>query len=225
VRDWDGRKLHKIPIKFNKYRFRLSKFKLDKRTGLDTHTEQGDLLRMVWFGLVWLVYSCCSHLKHRASLKRFVSLQFLTLRHSVGLIGRVISPSQNFLSILFFIQSKKTYTKNVSNRDVIVGSQSVAIHLADSGDIERVSRVRLFINSWFYHRYFGKIPRIYINLDDNHENLLSHDEHSSYHVTGWRTQSIFFRKHLSNKYVIHEKVQARTLLSIVIFVVMMTQYL
>jgi hypothetical protein len=42
----------------------------------------------------WLVYSCCSHLKHRASVKRFVSIQFLNLRHSVGLLGRVISPSQ-----------------------------------------------------------------------------------------------------------------------------------
>jgi hypothetical protein len=44
----------------------------------------------------WLVYSCCSHLEHRASAKRFVSLQFLNLRHSVGLLGRVIDPSQGF---------------------------------------------------------------------------------------------------------------------------------
>jgi hypothetical protein len=41
-----------------------------------------------------LVYSCCSHLEHRASVKRFVSLQFLNLWHSVGFLGRVISPSQ-----------------------------------------------------------------------------------------------------------------------------------
>jgi hypothetical protein len=34
----------------------------------------------------WLVYSC--------PVKRFVSLQFLNLRHSVGLLGRGISPSQ-----------------------------------------------------------------------------------------------------------------------------------
>jgi hypothetical protein len=33
-------------------------------------------------------------LEHRASVKRFVSLQFLNLRHLVGLLGRVISPSQ-----------------------------------------------------------------------------------------------------------------------------------
>jgi hypothetical protein len=47
----------------------------------------------------WLVgrsvgRSCCSHLEHTASVKRFVSLRFLNLRHSVGLLGRVISPSQ-----------------------------------------------------------------------------------------------------------------------------------
>jgi hypothetical protein len=42
----------------------------------------------------WLVNSSCCHLEHRASVKRFVSLQFLNLRQSVGLLGRVISPSQ-----------------------------------------------------------------------------------------------------------------------------------
>jgi hypothetical protein len=42
----------------------------------------------------WLVFSCCSHLERKASVKRFVSLQFLNLRHSVRLLRRVISPSQ-----------------------------------------------------------------------------------------------------------------------------------
>jgi hypothetical protein len=42
----------------------------------------------------WLVYSCCSHLVHRASMKQFFSLQFLNLRYSVGLPRRVIIPSQ-----------------------------------------------------------------------------------------------------------------------------------
>jgi hypothetical protein len=46
-------------------------------------------------GVGWLVYSCCSHLEHnRASVKRFVSLQFLNVRHSVGRLRRVISSSQ-----------------------------------------------------------------------------------------------------------------------------------
>jgi hypothetical protein len=46
------------------------------------------------YGMVRLVYSCCSHLDYKASVKRFVSLQFLNLRHSAGLLGRVISLSQ-----------------------------------------------------------------------------------------------------------------------------------
>jgi hypothetical protein len=33
-------------------------------------------------------------LEHRASVKRFVALQFLNLRQSVGLLRRGISPSQ-----------------------------------------------------------------------------------------------------------------------------------
>jgi hypothetical protein len=37
-------------------------------------------------------YSCCSHLEHRASVKRLVSLQFL--RQLVRLLGQGISPSQ-----------------------------------------------------------------------------------------------------------------------------------
>jgi hypothetical protein len=40
------------------------------------------------------IHPCCSHLEHRASVKRFVSLQFLNLRQSVGLLRRGISPTQ-----------------------------------------------------------------------------------------------------------------------------------
>jgi hypothetical protein len=39
-------------------------------------------------------YSCRSHLKHRTSVKFFVSVQFHNLRQAVGLLGRRISPSQ-----------------------------------------------------------------------------------------------------------------------------------
>jgi hypothetical protein len=39
--------------------------------------------------------SCCSHLEQRASVKRFILLQFLNLRQSVGLLGRGISPLQD----------------------------------------------------------------------------------------------------------------------------------
>jgi hypothetical protein len=57
------------------------------------HPQVNTGYRTEW--LVWLVYSCCSHLEHRAYVKRFISLQFLNLRHSVGFFGQVISPSQN----------------------------------------------------------------------------------------------------------------------------------
>jgi hypothetical protein len=39
-------------------------------------------------------FFCWSHLEHRASVNRFLSLQFLNLRQSAGLLGRGISPSQ-----------------------------------------------------------------------------------------------------------------------------------
>jgi hypothetical protein len=43
----------------------------------------------VFMAYIYLsVCSCCSHFEHRASVKHFVSLQFLNLRQSVGLLGR-----------------------------------------------------------------------------------------------------------------------------------------
>jgi hypothetical protein len=47
-----------------------------------------------FFLFLFFFYSCCSHLQHRAYVKRFVSLQFLNLRESAGLLGRGISPPQ-----------------------------------------------------------------------------------------------------------------------------------
>jgi hypothetical protein len=51
-------------------------------------------LVLLLFLFIFFFYSCCSHLEHRAFEKRFVSLQFLNLRQSVGLPGRGISSSQ-----------------------------------------------------------------------------------------------------------------------------------
>jgi hypothetical protein len=51
-------------------------------------------LSIIFFFFFLFFYSCCSHLEHRASAKRFVSLQFLNLRQSVGLLGRGINQSQ-----------------------------------------------------------------------------------------------------------------------------------
>jgi hypothetical protein len=47
-----------------------------------------DVLRYLSVYLSRDLRSCCSHLQHTASVKRFVSLQFLNLRQSVGLLGR-----------------------------------------------------------------------------------------------------------------------------------------
>jgi hypothetical protein len=66
----------------------------------------------------WLVYSRCSHLEHRASVKRFVSLQFLNLKHSVGLLGRVISPSQG----LYLTQTDIHASSGIGTHDPSVRS-------------------------------------------------------------------------------------------------------
>jgi hypothetical protein len=50
---------------------------------------------MIVTTVLFFFYSCCSHLEHRASVKRFISLQFLNFRQLVGLLGRGISPSQS----------------------------------------------------------------------------------------------------------------------------------
>jgi hypothetical protein len=42
----------------------------------------------------FFVCSSCSHLEHRVSVKRFISLQCLNLRQSVGLLGKGIRRSQ-----------------------------------------------------------------------------------------------------------------------------------
>jgi hypothetical protein len=54
------------------------------------HWESGCLVVVSIFYL----YSCCSHLENRTSMDWFVSLQFLNLRRSVGLLRQVISLSQ-----------------------------------------------------------------------------------------------------------------------------------
>jgi hypothetical protein len=44
--------------------------------------------------MVLYIYTCCSHLEHRASVKHFISLQFLNLQQSVGLLEWRISLKQ-----------------------------------------------------------------------------------------------------------------------------------
>jgi hypothetical protein len=55
--------------------------------------------------------SCCSHLEHRASVKYFVSLQFLNFRQLVGLPGQGLSPSQgHYLHRTTQTQNKRRQT-------------------------------------------------------------------------------------------------------------------
>jgi hypothetical protein len=55
--------------------------------------------------------SCYTHLEHKTSVKRFVSLLFLNLRQSVGLFGRGISPSKGrYLHRPKQAQNKRTQT-------------------------------------------------------------------------------------------------------------------
>jgi hypothetical protein len=60
---------------------------------LNTSGYSNDFSSVVSFHFLYL-YSFCSHLEHRASVKLFVSLHFLNLRQSVRLLRRGISPLQ-----------------------------------------------------------------------------------------------------------------------------------
>jgi hypothetical protein len=51
-------------------------------------------LDVFYLSIYLSIYSCCSLLQHRASVKLFVSLQFLNVMKSIGLLGRVINPTQ-----------------------------------------------------------------------------------------------------------------------------------
>jgi hypothetical protein len=51
-------------------------------------------IRLIYLSIYLFIYSCCCHLEHMASVKCFVSLQFLNLRQSVGLLGWGISLTQ-----------------------------------------------------------------------------------------------------------------------------------
>jgi hypothetical protein len=69
-------------------------------------------LYLVTLGYLVFPVSCGGRsgwLEHRASVKRFVSLQFLNLTHSVGFLGRLIRQSQG--RYLTQIQNKHTHPR------------------------------------------------------------------------------------------------------------------
>jgi hypothetical protein len=102
-------------------------WKIDYRT-IDSNIVNKLLALMVG----WLVYSCCSHLEHRASVKRFVSLQFLNLKHSVGLLGRVISPSQRRYLAQTHNKYRETSIPRVGFEPTILAFERVkTVHASD----------------------------------------------------------------------------------------------
>jgi hypothetical protein len=89
----------------------------------------------------WLVYSCCSQLEHRASVKCFVSLQFLNIRYSVGLLGRVNSPSQG--RYLTQTQTNIHALSGIRTHDPSVGASEHSSCLRSRGHCDRRSNSQL----------------------------------------------------------------------------------
>jgi hypothetical protein len=75
-------------------RFSMQNISYSERSACEPITDSFIAIWYVFFFFFFFFYSCCSHLEHRVSVKRLVSLQFLNLRQSAGLPGRGISPSQ-----------------------------------------------------------------------------------------------------------------------------------
>jgi hypothetical protein len=95
--------------------------------------------------VVWLVDSCCSLLEHWAFVKRFVSLQFLNLRHSVGLLGPVISPSQG--RYLKQIQIDIHASNGIRNHDPSVRVSEDSSCLRPRGHCDRQVEKKLVVLS------------------------------------------------------------------------------
>jgi hypothetical protein len=95
-----------------------------------------------YFNLVWdrvevvfflLLFSCYSNLEHRASMKRFVSLHFLSLRQSAGLLGQGISPWRRPLPN---VNSQEAHTQicmpSVGSEPTIPFERAKTFHVLDS---------------------------------------------------------------------------------------------
>jgi hypothetical protein len=93
---------------------------------------------MVW----WLVYSGGSHLEQRTSVKRFVSLQFLNMKHSVEFLGRVIRPSQGrYLT--------QTHNKHKQTSMPLVGFQHTIVTIKRAKTVHASDRAAIMIGFVF----------------------------------------------------------------------------
>jgi hypothetical protein len=102
VRQWRG------PLR---HRYKVTGFYFQHAFGIHATVRNSLIFPQIFFlslsphHKVLRIYSCCSHLEDRASMKLFVLLQLLNVRQSVGsvgLLGRGISPSEG----LFLTQSQ-----------------------------------------------------------------------------------------------------------------------
>jgi hypothetical protein len=98
------------------------------------------------------IYSCCSHLEHRASVKRFVSLQFLNLRQSVGLLGRRITPNQG----CYLHRTTQTQDKHRQTTTPWVGIEPTIPALDRAKTFHASDRAATVIGNITYSRYFIK---------------------------------------------------------------------
>jgi hypothetical protein len=78
-------------------------------------------------------------LEHRASVKRFVSLQFLNLRQSVGLLGREISPTQGHYLHKHRINANIHALSGIQTHDPSVRASEDSSCLRPRGPCDRLS--------------------------------------------------------------------------------------
>jgi hypothetical protein len=77
-------------------------------------------------------YSSCSHLEQRTSVKCFVLLQFLKLRHPVGLLGRRIGSLQGrYLTQTQNIRTQTSMPRLGFEPTIPVFERSKTVHVLD----------------------------------------------------------------------------------------------
>jgi hypothetical protein len=113
----------------------------------------GKVIILGGHGIGWLVYSCCSHLEHRTPMKRFVSLQFLCLKHSVGLLGRMMGPSQG----RYLTQTDIHASSGIRNHSLSVRMGEDSSCLRQRGHCDRQVIVSVILSKKVY-MYMCPIP-------------------------------------------------------------------
>jgi hypothetical protein len=123
-------------------------------------------LHPIW--TIWLVgwfIPVAPTLEHRASVKSFVSLQFLNLRHSVVLLGRVNSPSQGHYLTQTQNKHRQASIPRVGIETTIPASERAkTVHALDRA--ATVDNMTLNNSTWLnfslYMRWRNIITRMYV---------------------------------------------------------------